>query len=109
MKHDLKRGDRIWLQGEKRSFYVRALNERFVVCTRPYATVRQLADACVLDFEKQVRGRVFGILKSSAPIHCKEILEARITGTDGTPKCREIPLGKVSRSNYNRLTGWSGR
>ncbi len=105
MEHDLKRGDRIWLQGEKRSFYVRALNERFVVCTRPNQNTPQLAEVCVLDLELQTRNKVFNLMKSDVQEHSQEILNNRITGQDGTPKRFALPLGKIDCSNYNRLTG----
>lgn len=49
-------GDKVKFRRDRRSFTVRACNERFAVCTKPF-NLRNTTLYTVVDFEQNIRGR----------------------------------------------------
>lgn len=53
---NLERGDRIWFWEDKKPFRVRASNERFAICTKPFNLRPKTVLYTIVDFERGVRG-----------------------------------------------------
>lgn len=51
----LKTGDKVWFPGEKRPYKVRARNNRYVICTKPF-NLKQTVLYTIIDLLKGVRG-----------------------------------------------------
>ena len=89
----LHAGDKVTFAEEKRPYLVRAANERFAVCTKPYNPQHTVLYS-VIDFELNVRGTenlIFG-LGAETDEQCTEML-ARLTAGET----------EVSRRNSIRL------
>jgi hypothetical protein len=75
----LTKGQLVRFAEEKRPYRVKAANERFAVCTKPYP------GSClytIIDFEKQIRGTenlIFCMGFTTAEL-CEEALERLTTG-----------------------------
>jgi hypothetical protein len=55
---DLKRaevGDRVSFEGERMPYTIQARDERFIICTKPFAP-RKTVIYCIVDLVEQVRG-----------------------------------------------------
>lgn len=50
-----KVGDRVWFVGERRSYEIQARDERFLICTKPFAA-RKTVMYSIVDLRDQVRG-----------------------------------------------------
>jgi hypothetical protein len=81
MPNDAKvnRGDHVRFAGERRSYTVRAANERFAVCTKPFAPKKTVIYT-VIDFAKGIRGTENLIFCQGAETdeQCEQML-ARLT------------------------------
>ena len=56
-------GARVWFAGEKKPYKVRARNERYLICTKPFNPKRTVLYT-IVDLERRVRGRdnmIFGM------------------------------------------------
>ncbi len=72
-------GAKVWVDGEKRPYRVRARNDRYAVCTKPF-NPRHTVLYCILDAEAGWRapeGLIFG-LGAETDEECEEML-ARVT------------------------------
>lgn len=52
---DAKIGDRIWFRRDKRPYRVRARNERYLICTKPF-NARKTVIYTIVDLVENVRG-----------------------------------------------------
>lgn len=48
-------GDRVWFEEERNPYTVQARNERFIVCTKPFAA-RKTVMYCIVDLAANIRG-----------------------------------------------------
>ena len=53
---DVKVGDKIYFKSEKLPYTVRARNERFIICTKPF-NARKTVLYTIIDLKREVRGR----------------------------------------------------
>ena len=75
-------GQKVRFKGERNRYTVRACNERFAVCTKPFAPKHTVIYS-VIDFTQQIRGTenlVFG-MGAETDQQCAEMLE-RLTSGD---------------------------
>lgn len=80
---DLKKGDKIWFETNKRPFTVREANNRFAICTQPYNFKPRTVVYTIIDFERNVRGLdnlVFGLYDYYSDKDCKRALKSLISG-----------------------------
>lgn len=80
---DIKENDRIWFAAEKKPYRVRAANDRFVICTKPYNFMPETVLYTIIDFERNVRGMdnmVFPIYDYYHDEDCHNALNALISG-----------------------------
>jgi methylphosphotriester-DNA--protein-cysteine methyltransferase len=54
-KAKAKKGDKIWFRPEKKPYQVRAFDERFIICTKPYNPQRTVMYT-IIDLQKGIRG-----------------------------------------------------
>jgi hypothetical protein len=76
MTQELKVGSRVWFEGEKRPYNVRARNNRYIICTKPYNPQRTVLYT-IMDLEEGVRGPenlIFG-MGAQTDQECEEMLE----------------------------------
>ena len=52
---NLKVGDPVWINGEKRPYRVRSRNDRYIICTKPYNPKRTVM-YFVVDLDLEIRG-----------------------------------------------------
>lgn len=74
-------GAKLWFDKEKQGYTIRARNERFAVCTKPF-NVRRTVLYSVVDFEEGVRGTenlIFGC-GAETDEQCREMLERIASG-----------------------------
>jgi hypothetical protein len=56
-------GARVWFSGEKRPYKVRARNERYLICVKPF-NARKTVLYSIVDIDEDIRGRdnlIFGL------------------------------------------------
>ena len=69
-------GTKIWFVGEKRPYKVRARNERYLICTKPF-NLRHTVLYTVVDLKEQIRGTenlIFGF-GAETDRQCREMAE----------------------------------
>lgn len=54
-KTELKVGSKIWFYGEKRPYTVKAISDRFAICTKPY-NPKHTVLYTIVDFKEEIRG-----------------------------------------------------
>lgn len=77
-------GTKVWFEGEKQGYTVRARSRRFIVCTKPF-NLKKTMIYCVIDLDEGVRGTenlVFGF-GAETDEQCEDMVR-RLTGEDGS-------------------------
>lgn len=85
-------GARVWFVGEARPYRIRARDERFLVCTKPFNLQRTVLYT-VLDLQEQVRGTEDTLLCRGAEtdVQCHEML-LRMGGESQVSSRNRVPL-----------------
>lgn len=88
-----KIGDKVYVPGEKRPYKVRARDDRFIICTKPYNPQRTVL-YFIIDLENQQRGPDNMIFCSGYETdeHCIERLKELQNGKIELSRRRSIPL-----------------
>ena len=79
---DYKVGDRIKFAEERAAYTVRACNERFLICTKPF-NPKHTVLYTIVDLKEGIRGRnwwVFNIYEYMDDADCEECLEDLVAG-----------------------------
>lgn len=113
----LNKGDRVWFNGDKKPFRVRAANEKFAICTKPYNFQPQTVIYTIVDFEWNIRGMdnmIFGIYSYYSDEECEEALQALTNGelevSSKTHKHTRLEIERiVKRSSYENGRRTSAR
>ncbi len=91
----MKVGDKIKFVGEKQRFTVQALNERFVICTKPF-NLKKTVFYSIIDLKENVRGRdnlVFGFWDGyESKQSCELALEELKKGEMEVSRRNRVPL-----------------
>lgn len=89
----MKVGDKIKFRSEKQRYTVRACNERFAVCTKPF-NPRKTVLYTVIDFQRGIRGTENLIFGAGAETdeQCAEMLERLASGFTEVSRRNQIPL-----------------
>ena len=76
-----KKGDKIKFAGEKQRYTVRASNDNFVICTKPF-NPRKTVLYTVVDFKKNIRGieNLIFCFGAETDNECEEMLERLASG-----------------------------
>jgi len=80
-KINFKTGQKVYFPDEKRPYKIRACNERFAVCTKPYNPMRTVLYT-IIDLKRDVRGRenlIFG-MGFETDEQCNEALHRLASG-----------------------------
>lgn len=94
----MKVGDKIKFKAEKQRYTIQAMNERYLICTKPFNPMHTVLYT-IVDLEKQIRGRenlVFG-MGAETTEQCEEMLERLTIGTEDGMK------SEISHRNYLTL------
>ncbi len=94
-------GDKIRFAEERLAYTVRAANDRFAVCTKPF-NPKHTVLYTVVDLKQEIRGTenlVFG-MGAETDEQCREMLERISSGETGISHRNRINLriGKISRT-----------
>lgn len=92
----LKKGDKIWFEGERLGYTVQARDKRYLVCTKPF-NPRRTVLYCIVDSVKNIRGPeglVFGF-GAETPHQCLQMLRRVSTGHTDISYRRAAPLKVV--------------
>jgi hypothetical protein len=54
--HALKVGDKIWFEDEKQGYTVKACDDRYAICTKPFNPLKTVLYT-IVDFKEGIRGR----------------------------------------------------
>lgn len=91
-------GQKIWLKGEKKPYKVRACNDRFAICTKPF-NLKRTCFYTIIDLKNQIRGteNVWG------PGHtddeeCNECLNRLASGESEISRRNFVPL-RILKTN----------
>jgi len=90
-KMTFKQGMKIWFDGERNGYTIRACNERYLVCTKPYNLRKNTVIYSMVDLWEGIRGKdgyVFGPYSYYDQEDCDSYLE-------------DITSGKVSVSRHH--------
>lgn len=107
----LHKGDRVWFKGDKKPFRVRAANEKFAICTKPYNFTPNTVIYTIVDFEWNIRGMdnmIFGIYSYYSDEECEEALQALTNGelevSSKTHKHTRLEIERiVKHSNFAKI------
>lgn len=72
----LGKGSRIWFEGESKPYRIRAIDNRYAVCTKPF-NPRHTVLYTIVDFKQRIRGTenlVFG-MGAGTDLQCEEMLK----------------------------------
>lgn len=86
-------GDRIYFQGEIKPYRVRACDNRFIICTKPFNPKRTVLYT-IIDLNQNIRGTenlVFGMGFESDQ-DCNEALERLQSGESEVSKRNQVEL-----------------
>lgn len=87
----VEKGDKIYLAGEKRPYYVKCRDDRYIICTKPF-NLKRTVFYFIADLKEKVRGtddRVF-----CAGYETQEQCEERL---------KELQRGQIAVSMRNRV------
>jgi hypothetical protein len=89
----LKVGDRVYFAEEKRPYKVRACNERYAVCTKPFNPLRTVLYT-IIDLQEQARGRenLIFCMGFESDQSCLEALHRLQSGESEVSHRHRIPL-----------------
>jgi len=90
---DMKKGGRVQFFEEKTPYKVRAVGERYAVCTRPFNLQRTVIYS-VIDFKMNIRGTenlVFG-MGAETDEQCEEMLQRLESGESEISHRNNVPL-----------------
>lgn len=90
-KMTFKQGMKIWFDGERNGYTIRACNERYLVCTKPYNFKKNMVIYSMVDLWEGIRGKdgyVFSPYSYYDQEDCDNYLE-------------DITTGKVSVSRHH--------
>lgn len=76
-----KVGDRIWFSGEKQGYTVKACNDRYIICTKPF-NLRKTVLYTIIDLDENIRGteNLIFCMGFKTNEKCSEALERLISG-----------------------------
>ena len=95
-KTNYKIGDKIRFAEEKQAYKVRACDERYLICTKPYNLQRTVIYT-IVDLDKEIRGiedLVF-CLGFEKDKDCQEALQRLQSGVSGVAHRNRMPLNIV--------------
>lgn len=74
-------GDKVWFPCERRPYKVRACNERFVICTKPFNPKRTVLYT-IIDLELNIRGteNLIFCMGFESDEDCAEALQRLVSG-----------------------------
>jgi hypothetical protein len=95
-----KPGMKIWFKEEKRSYTIRACNERYLVCTKPYNFRKETVIYSMVDLWEGIRGRdgyVFSPYSYYTQEDCDAYLKELINGEASVSRrgCLDVHIVKV--------------
>lgn len=93
-------GAKIWFEGEKQGYTVRASNVAFCVCTKPFNAQKTVLYT-VIDWEQDIRGTenlVFG-MGAESDEDCEEMLERLTLDETEVSHRNRVPLNIVKYRN----------
>lgn len=93
MIKEFRKDQKIWFANEKRPYKVRAFNERYAICTKPF-NLRQTIFYSIIDIKENVRSTenlVFGY-GFETDMECEEALERLIKGVSELSRRNKIEL-----------------
>lgn len=75
-------GQRIKFSAEKQSYIIKAANDRYLICTKPFNLEKTLWLYTIVDLQENIRetgNLIFG-MGAKADEQCREMLERIVTG-----------------------------
>jgi hypothetical protein len=89
----LKKGDKVWFPGEKQGYTVRACDERYAVCTKPF-NPRKTVLYTIIDLKENIRGteNLIFCMGFETDELCMEALCRLIAGESEVSHRNRIPL-----------------
>lgn len=92
-----KVGDKIKFVEEKKPYTIRACNERYLICTKPFAPKHTVLYT-IVDLQQRIRGRNWWLLnlyEYMDDADCKQCLEDLVSGECEISKRNRIKLNIV--------------
>ena len=90
----LRPGMRIWFEGERNGYTIRACNSRYLICTKPFNLKKRTVIYTIVDLERGIRGidgYVFSPYDYYNQKDCEQCLADLVSGEIGVSR-RHIDL-----------------
>jgi hypothetical protein len=89
----LSKGDKVWFAEEKQGYTVRACNDRYAVCTKPFNPKRTVLYS-IVDLKEDIRGRenLIFCMGFETDQLCNEALQRLISGESEVSHRHHIEL-----------------
>ncbi len=102
-------GSKIHFAEEKRPYTVRAVNDRFAICTKPFNPKRTFLYT-IVDFKERVRGteNLIFCMGFETDEQCREALARLCSGESAVSHRNRIPLRLAGQQQCCRRTGQPG-
>ena len=94
MLNSIEVGSKIFFGEDKNPFTVKAKNERFAICTKPF-NLKKTVLYTIVDFEERIRGVdsfVFGVYDYAIQADIDKVLGGLADGTIGISYSNRVPL-----------------
>ncbi|MFA6876127.1 MAG: hypothetical protein WCQ87_05790 [Parabacteroides sp.] len=94
MDRSQKVGDKVWFKGEKRPYTIKACNERYLICTKPF-NLQHTVFYTIVDLDTNWRAPndlVFNFYDYSIQADIDECLKDLITGRCGLSKRHGVEM-----------------
>lgn len=90
---ELRPGMRVEFRGERRAYTVRAANERYAVCTKPFAP-RRTVIYTIVDLERRIRGTegLIFCMGFESDDDCLAALDRLASGESEVSRRNRVPL-----------------
>lgn len=99
----LTKGDKIWFPGERRPYKVRACDDRYAICTKPFNPKRTVLYT-IIDLYEQVRGteNLIFCMGFETDEQCEEALCRLITGESEVSHRNRVELHILKHETAKR-------
>lgn len=93
---NLKVGDKMYFAKEKKPYIIKAINERFAICTKPF-NLKKTVFYTIVDFERDIRGPhnlVFNIYDFTVQSDIDECLKDLMISVNNPPGFNDFDLSR---------------
>lgn len=88
---DFKVGDKVRFEEERNAYTVRACDERYLVCTKPFSA-QHTVTYTIVDLQKRIRGKLIFCRRFITDEDCQEVLQIIQSGNNWINPRKRVEL-----------------